>query len=103
MNRRSVYASIVGVGLSLLIAGAVRAGTFAFSTGNPDGKMGMLVRPSGTGSLETETGDDFILSSQTSITSVSFTGLLTDNATIGNIDQVVLEIYRVFPKDSQDP
>jgi len=93
----------LGVVLSLFFASASRGGVFTFSTGNPDGKMATLVRPGATGVLETETGDDFILSSQTSINAATFTGILTGGATTADISQVVVEIYRVFPKDSQDP
>jgi len=103
MNRYFASASTVGIGLSLFISGAARAGVFTFSTGDPDGKMATLVRPSGTGSLETETGDDFLLSSQTSINGATFTGILTNGTSASNITQVLLEIYRVFPNDSQDP
>jgi hypothetical protein len=36
----------------------------------------------------------------TSITSATFTGLLTGGATVANVGEVVVEIYRVFPNDS---
>ena len=49
-------------------------------------------------SLRSSSADDFVLTSPTSITSATFTGLLTGSTpTIG---QVVVEIYRVFPADS---
>src|SRR5215510_13564196 len=73
------------------------ADSFFFSTGNPDGRMATTTRPSGPGIQETETGDDFVLTQQTSITSATFTGLIPSTA---NITGVVVEIYRVFPKDS---
>ena len=79
------------------------AGDVFISTGDPDGKMAMASRPSGNGKIEIETGDDFILGDKTSVTSVSFTGLLTGGATAADISQVVLEIYRVFPLDSGPP
>jgi len=47
--------------------------------------------------MEIEAGDDFVLTSDTSISSATFTGLLTGNETVG---QVRVEIYRVFPLDS---
>ena len=49
--------------------------------------------------FEIETGDDFALTSQTSITGATFTGLLTGGST-PTIGQIVVEIYRVFPNDS---
>jgi hypothetical protein len=74
------------------------------STGDPDGLMAMATRPAGNGKIEIETGDDFILNQQSQITNVSFTGLLTgSNVSIADINQVVVEIYRVFPLDSTIP
>ena len=73
------------------------ADSFFFSTGNPDGRMATTTRPSGPGIQETETGDDFVLTQQTSITSATFTGLIPSTA---NITGVVVEVYRVFPADS---
>jgi hypothetical protein len=74
---------------------------FFFSTGNPDGKIATASRPSSAGKFEIESADDFVLTHETSITSATFTGLLTGtNPTVG---EVVVEIYRVFPKDSGPP
>jgi len=78
----------------------VFATSFSFSTGNPDGKIGTATRPSSDSVLEIETGDDFILSSPTNITGATFTGLLPAGASTANVSQVVAEIYRVFPEDS---
>jgi hypothetical protein len=60
----------------------------------------MASRPSGAGKIEIEAGDDFLLNAPTAITSATFTGLLTAGATTADIGQVVIEIYRVFPSDS---
>ena len=76
------------------------ADAFSFSTGGPDGLMATATRPEFAGQREIETGDDFVLTQQTSITSATFTGLLTAGATANNINQVIVEIYRVFPNDS---
>lgn len=75
---------------------------FDFSTGLSDGRMAAASRPENLGlsKIEIEAGDDFITTSQTRITSASFWGLLVGT---GNISQVAVEIYRVFPKDSNDP
>ena len=81
-----------------------RAGsTFFFSTGDPDGKMAMASRPSSAGKIEIEAADDFVLTSTTSITSATFTGLLPTNASLSDITDVRVEIYRVFPLDSTVP
>jgi hypothetical protein len=74
---------------------------FFFSTGNPDGKIATASRPAGTGKFEIESADDFVLTQETSITSATFTGLLTGtNPTVG---EVRVEIYHVFPADSGAP
>src|SRR5262249_32960463 len=73
---------------------------FVFSTGNPDGLMATATRPMSAGKFEIETGDDFVLTQHTSITGASFTGLLPKGASISDIASVVVEIYRVFPADS---
>jgi hypothetical protein len=43
------------------------------------------------------------LSNETKITSATFTGLLPSGAPLTNVTDVVVEIYRVFPKDSTNP
>jgi hypothetical protein len=70
---------------------------FFFSTGNPDGKMATTSQPSSSPGGETETGDDFALTQQTSITSASFMGLVPSGTSTTN---VVVQIYQVFPADS---
>jgi hypothetical protein len=72
---------------------------FNFSTGAPDGLVGTGSRPAAASNnnIELESADDFILPSETSIDHVTFTGLLPANATATD---VVIEFYRVFPKDS---
>jgi len=76
------------------------ADTFVFSTGNPDGLMATATRPSSPGKFEIETGDDFVLTQQTSLTGAAFTGLIPLGASTSDIKNVVVEIYRVFPADS---
>ena len=83
--------------LAALLAGPAAADPFFFSTGNPDGQMAAASRPSTAGKFEIETGDDFVLTSETAINSATFIGLLSGGSTIG---EVRVEIYRVFPKDS---
>ncbi len=73
------------------------ADPFFFSNGNVNGSIGIASRP---GPTEIEGADDFLLGSSTLLTSATFTGLLTGTATTANIGQVVIEIYRVFPLDS---
>jgi hypothetical protein len=74
--------------------------SFTFSTGDPDGLIGTLSRPPSAGLSETESADDFILPSQTSLTSATVHGLLINGATVSGIPRVTVDIYRVFPNDS---
>ncbi len=83
----------------MLIAGLGYAGPFFFSTGPVNNLMATASRPDAAGKFEIEAADDFVLTgSQTRLTSATFTGLLTGaSPTIG---EVRVEIYRVFPNDS---
>lgn len=53
--------------------------------------------------MEIEAADDFVLTSSTSIQHATFTGILSGNATVSDILNVGVEIYRVFPGDSNNP
>jgi hypothetical protein len=86
--------------VAALALASLNAGPVFFSTGNPDGLIGTASRPSSGGKTEIESADDFVLGSQTSILSGTFTGLLVGSVAPPTVDQVLVEIYRVFPKDS---
>ena len=73
---------------------------FIFSTGNPDGLMATATRPESPGKFEIETSDDFALTQETLITGAAFTGLIPLGASPSDIKNVVVEVYRVFPADS---
>jgi hypothetical protein len=94
---RSAIQAIASAATFLLTAGVCYADPFFFSTGNPDGLMASASRPASPGKFEIESADDFNLISATTLTSATFVGLLTGGATVGEIR---VEIYRVFPKDS---
>jgi hypothetical protein len=66
----------------------------------PNNLMAIATRPDSTGAFEIETGDDFNLGSRTSINGASFVGLVVPGSGIPSISEVVVEMYRVFPKDS---
>src|SRR5215475_3004750 len=87
-------ACLIGVSQPYTSANAT---PFSFSTGDPDGRMAAATRPGSGGSFKIETGDDFILTNPTTITSATFTGLVPAGASVSN---VVVEVYRVFPLDS---
>ena len=94
--RLAISVAVIG----LLPADAAADTPFFFSTGIPDGKIATATRPDVGAPFEIESADDFVLTHSTSITSATFTGLLSGGATVGDIGEVVVEVYRVFPKDS---
>ena len=98
MSRTHARLAISAALIGLLPAAAAAADTTFFDTGKPDGKIATATRPESSGKFEIELADDFVLKQTTSITDATFTGLLTGaNPTVG---EVRVEIYRVFPKDS---
>jgi hypothetical protein len=88
--------------LSILLSFTMPASAsiFTFSTGDPDGKIATLSRPGSTGAIETESADDFVLTERTLLSQASFTGLILPGVSLGSIERVKVEIYRVFPADS---
>jgi len=92
----------VSAALGLLSITPVAAAPFVFSTGNPDGLMATATRPASAGKFEIESADDFVLTgpTSTSINSATFTGLIPLGTTLSDIGEVKVEIYRVFPADS---
>ena len=99
MNTRTCLATVFAASL-LLAASAATATPFFFSSGNPDGQMGTASRPASAGAFGIESADDFVLSQHTTLSSATFTGLLAGRATTADIGSVGVEIYRVFPNDS---
>jgi hypothetical protein len=91
---------LLAVAVGLFGAGSAGATPFTFTTGSPTNQMAMASRPDSPGKIEIEAADDFILGDHTQINSASFTGIIPAGATITDVR---VEIYRVFPKDSQDP
>ena len=85
--------------LALASAQQASAAPF-FSTGNPDGLMATATRPDTGAPFEIESADDFVLSTGTSITSATFTGLIPVGVALSDVKDVVVEIYRVFPANS---
>jgi hypothetical protein len=85
---------------ALFLATPALADTIFFSTGTTDGKMAAATQPDSAGKSEIETGDDFVLTSESLITSATFVGLVPLGTMLSDIGQVRVEIYRVFPADS---
>jgi len=85
---------------ALWLATPAWADSFSFSTGTPDGLLGALSQPPRAEKLETETADDFILTETTSIDQATIVGLIPSGTPLANIENVEIEVYHVFPKDS---
>ena len=85
---------------AMFLARPALADSIFFSTGNTDGMMAAATRPSSPGKFEIETGDDFVLTREGLITSATFVGLLSGGTSIGDVR---VQIYRVFPNDSNVP
>src|SRR5438874_1185746 len=96
----STNRTAVGALASLLLVGQASAGSFSFSTGNPDGKIATVSRPPSAGGIQTETADDFRTTNSIVINQATFTGLIPAGADLSSIRQVEIEIYHVFPGDS---
>jgi hypothetical protein len=62
--------------------------------------MATASRPGSAGKIEIESADDFALPTETSLTSATFAGLLPMGAPLTDVVDVRVEIYRVFPSNS---
>ena len=85
---------IVGVGFVPLFGG-----TISFTTGNPDGLVATASRIPQPGVLGIESADDFLLALPGTIQHATFTGLIT-GGTLADIVDVNVDLYHVFPVDS---
>jgi hypothetical protein len=95
------FPSIGGCFVATLVSATpVLATPFFFSTGSPDGLMATATRPDTGAPFEIESADDFVLSTGTSITSATFTGLIPVGVALSDVKNVVVEIYQVFPANS---
>src|SRR5215510_12208519 len=88
------------LGLIVLVA-APATGAVIYNNLTPNNLMAIAARPDTPGSFEIEAGDDFILGSRTSVNGASFVGLFVPGSSgTPSVSQVVVEVYRVFPHDS---
>jgi len=93
-------------GVAIVASLAMLLGTPAFADPiynnlTPNNLIATAIRPDSPGAFEIETGDDFFLATGARINSASFVGLSVPGAgATPAISQVVVEIYRVFPLDS---
>src|SRR5215472_1660359 len=106
MVGRRVGGALCGTVAGMLVLAAPAAADgipFHFSTGNPDGKIATASRPGPESGVnqETESADDFIVTRRgTVITHATFVGLIPVGVPLSDISEVKVEIYRVFPLDS---
>lgn len=97
---RRTLSSLAVAALAGTLSAQAQATPFFFSTGNVTDRMAAASRPDATGKFEIESADDFVLTSPTKITGATFTGLLTGSLAAPTVGSVTVEIYRVFPNDS---
>lgn len=88
-------------GLLFLSAFLASAGPIYYNL-TPTGQMAVASNSGSPGIVENEAADDFLLTSSTLINSASFVGLGVPNANgdAFSISSITIEIYRVFPLDS---
>jgi hypothetical protein len=99
LDPAAILAVCLSLSALLLLSPRASASPFSFTTGPADGLIGTLSRPASAG-LQTETADDFILSECVAINQATFVGLLPSGASAASITDVEVEIYHVFPVDS---
>jgi hypothetical protein len=99
---RRFYGLLCLCTLATLSLTSARADVTLFDTGPPDGLIATASRPDAGGKAEIESADDFVATGGFKVSGATFTGLIVPDSTgaTPTIGQVVVEIYRVFPKDS---
>jgi hypothetical protein len=97
---RWVTCFLATLALALMIGATALADVFFFTTGDPDYRLAAAVRVPSKGLIEIEAADDFILDRETVIWHASFRGLLPPEVPLSDVSEVVTELYRVFPLDS---
>jgi hypothetical protein len=97
---RHLFACVTFLGLGAIFAAPASAAVI-YNNLTPNNAMAIASRPGGPGVFEIEAADDFLLGSQATINSASFVGLLVPGTGgTPSVSEIVVEIYRVFPKDS---
>ena len=102
MTRRFDHrAMLLSICLLAMLA-APASGATIYNNLTPNNQIAIATRPDSPGTFEIEAADDFLLGSQTIINKASFVGLIVPGVTGGtpSISEVVAEMCRVFPKDS---
>src|SRR5215470_17673317 len=101
---KAVISKAILIGAALALSACLTtplwASTFFFATGSPNGLLAALSRRPSAGKIETETADDFLLQETTVITQATIFGLLPVGTPLDNIRDVEVEVYHIFPEDS---
>src|SRR5215469_860850 len=101
---KAVMSKAILIGAALALSACLTtplwASTFFFATGSPNGQLGALSRRPSAGKIETETADDFPLQETTVITQATIFGLIPVGTPVDNIRDVEVEVYHIFPEDS---
>jgi hypothetical protein len=87
-------------GVSFIAARIDAQVTVLYNNDFPTGDMAAATRPESAGKFEIESADDFLLPTGAHVTGATFTGLLPSGVAISDVANVRVEIYRVFPNDS---
>ena len=104
MKAYITMASVAALSVGLLIDMPAAADPFVFSTGNPDGLLGALSRPSSSGKIETETADDFVLTEATVISRATIHGLIIPSGVpVSSITQSKSRPIMSFPQTRTPP
>src|SRR3954471_8950320 len=99
-SMRSITLSIAAAAGLAGAAGMAQAQLLVFSTKQTDLRMGTAALVETANAVEIEAADDFLLAGDTRLTGATIVGLLPAGAAITDVQQVVVQIYRVFPLDS---
>jgi hypothetical protein len=93
---------VLALGIGAMLATTAFADNIIYNNLTPNTLMAIASRPGSPGVFEIEAGDDFFLGAQTTtINSASFVGLIVPGSGgTPPISDIVVEIYRVFPLDS---
>jgi hypothetical protein len=93
-------AALVMLWAALACLATPAVGDTIYNNLTPNNLMAIATRPDSPSGFEIEAADDFILGSRATINKASFVGLVVQGSAAPSISEVVVEIYRVFPKDS---
>jgi hypothetical protein len=101
-HANNVRVSGLALALTVCLAAPLRANTFFFETGSPNGQLGALSQRPSAGRVETETADDFFLQDTTVIRRATIVGLIPTGSPLESIKDVEVEMYEIFSPDNSD-